>query len=108
VGAGPDGGRVQVAERLDWLSRDTLGNRPQLDEQLAAFYRRTGHDEDARRVVLAKQRHVRTTLNLPGRIFSSLLDWTVATHWLAVALIAVGWVLATAVIAGITRAVRRD
>jgi hypothetical protein len=51
---------------------------------------------------------VRTTLNLPGQIFSWLLDWTVATHRLAVALIAVGWVLATAVIAGITRAVRRD
>jgi hypothetical protein len=47
---------------------------------------------------------VRTTLNLPGQIFSWLLDWTVATHRLAVALIAVGWVLATAVIAGITRA----
>jgi hypothetical protein len=46
VGAVPDGGRVQVAERLDWLSRDTLGNRPQPYEQLAAFYRRTGHDED--------------------------------------------------------------
>lgn len=167
------GRRAPVTERLQWLRRDTLGYRPQPYEQLAAFYRRSGRDEDARQVLLAKQRHRRTTLHAPGRIFGQLLDWTVgygyrpwlaavwlaalatgtavlATHpphvipggpappfnpftytldllipigafglrtaftpagaaqWLADALIAAGWILATAVIAGITRTIRRD
>jgi hypothetical protein len=165
---------VPVNERLEWLRRDTLGYRPQPYEQLAAFYRRSGRDEDARQVLLAKQRHRRTTLHAPGRVFGRLLDWTVgygyrpwlaaiwlaallaagtavfaahpphvilggpappfnaftytldllipigafglraafapagAAQWFADALIAAGWILATAVIAGITRAVRRD
>ena len=168
------GRRAPVAERLEWLRRDTLGYRPQPYEQLAAFYRRTGRDEDARQVLLAKQRHKRTTLHVPGRVFGQLLDWTVgygyrpwlaaiwlaallatgtavftlhpphlipggpappfnaftytldlliplgafglrsayapagAAQWLADTLIAAGWILATAVIAGITRAIRRD
>lgn len=168
------GNRVPVQERLEWLRRDSLGFRPQPYEELAAFYRRTGHEEDARRVLVAKQRHRRPTLQLPGRLFSRLLDWGVgygyrpwlaalwlgallavgtavfaarqphlipggptppfnsfvytldllipigafglrnsyastgADQWLADALIAAGWILATAVIAGITRAVRRD
>jgi len=168
------GRRAPVTERLQWLRRDTLGYRPQPYEQLAAFYRRSGRDEDARQVLLAKQRHRRTTLHAPGRIFGQLLDWTVgygyrpwlaaiwlaallatgtavfatyrphvipggpappfnpftytldllipigafglraafapvgAAQWLADALIAAGWILATAVIAGITRTIRRD
>lgn len=167
-------GHVSSEDRLDWLNRDTLGYRPQPYEQLAAFYRRIGHDEDARRVLLAKQRHRRTTLRWSGQIFGQVLDWTVgygyrpwlaaiwlaallavgtatftihrphlipggpmppfnafiytldllvpigafgirnayaptgATQWLANALIAAGWILATTVIAGITRAIRRD
>lgn len=167
-------GRVPVAERIDWVSRDPLGYRPQPYEQLAAYYRRAGHDNDVRHVLLAKQRHRRTTLGISGRISGRLLDATVgygyrpwlaaiwlallltagtaiyATHhphalpggpvppfnaftytldllipigafglrnayasagtaqWLADALIAAGWILATAVIAGVTRTVRRD
>jgi hypothetical protein len=91
------GSRAPVAERLEWLRRDTLGYRPQPYEQLAAFYRRTGRDEDARQVLLAKQRHQRTTLHAPGRAFGQLLDWAVgygyrpwlAAIWLA-ALLATG------------------
>jgi hypothetical protein len=122
-----------------------------------------------RRVLLAKQRHRRTTLRTPGRLAGRLLDAIVghgyrpwlaaiwlallltagtavyaihhpqplpggpvppfnpfllipigafglrtayasagAAQWLADALIAAGWILTTAVIAGITRAVRRE
>lgn len=167
-------GRVPVRERIDWVSRGPYGYQPQPYEQLAAYYRRAGHDEDVRRVLLAKQRHHRTTLSATGRIASRLLDATVgygyrpwlaaiwlalllavgttvysldrphplpggpvppfnaftytldllipigafglrtayassgSTQWLSYALIAAGWILATAVIAGITHAVRHD
>jgi len=40
--------------RLDWLSRGQGDYEPQPFEQLAAQYRRVGHDEDARRVLLHK------------------------------------------------------
>jgi hypothetical protein len=167
-------GRVNVAERIDWVSRGPFGYQPQPYEQLANFYRRAGYDDDVRRVLLAKQRHRRTTLSAPSRAVGRLLDVTVgygyrpwlagiwlalllavgttvyALHhphplpggpvppfnpfiytldllipigafglrdayastgtaqWFADALIAAGWILATAVIAGITRTVRRD
>ena len=49
---------MPARERLGWLSRST-GYSPQPYEQLAGYYRRLGHDEQARRVLLAKQRHRR-------------------------------------------------
>ncbi|MFG1832969.1 translocation/assembly module TamB domain-containing protein, partial [Micromonospora chersina] len=42
--------------RITWLRRDPAGFHPQPYEQLAAYYRSIGHDRDARRVMLAKQR----------------------------------------------------
>ena len=86
--------QLNVKDRLKWVSRDQLGYRPQPYEQLAALYRRLGHDDDARRVLLAKQRHRRSTLRFLDRIWSHLLDWTVgygyrpwlAALWLAVLL----------------------
>lgn len=165
---------MPVRERLDWVSRGPFGYQPQPYEELADYYRRSGHDDDVRRVLLAKQRHRRGTLSLPGRVAGRLLDVTVgygyrpwlaavwlvllltagtvafaadrphplpggpvppyssfaytldllipfgafglreaygadgAGQWLGYALIASGWILATAVIAGITSAVRRD
>ena len=42
-------------ERLDWLRR-SADYHGQPFEQLAAYYRRLGHDEQARRVLLAQQR----------------------------------------------------
>ena len=42
-------------KRLDWLNRSS-GFNAQPYEQLAAYYRRLGYDEQARRVLLAKQR----------------------------------------------------
>jgi hypothetical protein len=166
--------RVQppVAQRLDWVSRDPHGYLPQPYEQLAAYYKRTGHDDDVRRVLLAKQRQRRSTLSPAGKAWGFLLDWIVgygyapwratiwltmllaigatvfsidppsaihggpvppfnpftytldllipiaafglratyastgATQWLADALIAAGWILSTAVIAGVTRVLR--
>jgi hypothetical protein len=135
---------------------------------------RSGHDNDVRRVLLAKQRHRRTTLSATGRLASRMLDATVGygyrpwraavwlallltvgtivyaidqphplpggpvppfnpftytldllipigafglrtayassgiAQWLSYALVAAGWILATAVIAGVTHAVRRE
>ncbi|MFE2106986.1 oxidoreductase [Kitasatospora sp. NPDC059463] len=65
-----------VARRLAWLAA-LPGYAPQPYEQLAAWYRRIGHDDDARRVLLEKQRRRRRTLRLPGRVWGRLLDATV-------------------------------
>lgn len=162
-----------VAHRLAWIRRNP-GYAPQPYEQLAACYRQAGHDEDARRVLLAKQRHRRRTLNPLGRVWGYLLDaavgygyrpwlsalwmttlwllgslafsarspvqtksgegapfnpfvytldllfpigdfgqrsawhWTGATQWLAYLLITIGWLLTTAVVAGISRTLNRN
>ncbi|MFF5207261.1 pentapeptide repeat-containing protein [Streptosporangium sp. NPDC000396] len=161
-----------VAERLSWVSRDPDGYRPQPYEQLAAWFRRIGHEPDARRVLLAKQRRRRRTLKPTGRFWGRLLDlavgygyrpwlaglWTAVlltagtvvfdavpptkidpdevrvfqpfvytldllvpvsvfeqrgawepvgwTQWLAWVLVASGWILATALIAGAARVLR--
>ncbi|MEW1627318.1 oxidoreductase [Streptomyces sp. NPDC089173] len=164
----------EVARRLDWVRRNP-GYAPQPYEQLAAWYRKVGHDDDARCVLLAKQRHRRLTLSLPARVWGHLLDVTVgygyrpwmagvwllaltllgtlafSTHtpsrvkedegspfqpfiytldllvpigdlgqrsgwywsdsgvqWLAYLLIAFGWVLTTAIVAGVTRALQKS
>jgi hypothetical protein len=51
-----------VRQRIAWLRRDPAGFHPQPYEQLAAYYRSIGHDRDARRVLLAKQRTRRRTM----------------------------------------------
>jgi hypothetical protein len=46
---------LPARERLDWLRRsDEYQGQPY--EELAAYYRRLGHDDQARRVLLARQR----------------------------------------------------
>ncbi|MBA9002504.1 hypothetical protein [Thermomonospora cellulosilytica] len=162
-----------VTERIDWVSRDVEGFRPQPYEQLAAWYRRDGNDHLARRALLAKQRARRRSLPPRSRAWGFLLDATVGygyrpwlaagwlaavltagtvlfgifppnplkqpaerpdfhsfvytldllipfgafgqreawdpagwTQWLAYGLIACGWILATALIAGATRVLR--
>lgn len=88
---------LPARDRLAWLMHTSSGYRPQPYEQLALFYRRVGHDDEGRKVLLAKQRHRRSTLNLAGKVWSYLLDWSVgygyrpwlAALWLA-ALIIVG------------------
>jgi hypothetical protein len=69
---------ISAGARLkDWLSRDPEGYIPQPYEQLAAVYRTGGREGDARNVIIAKQRCRRSILNLPGRIWNTLLDWTI-------------------------------
>jgi hypothetical protein len=170
----PLGERLDVRARCEWLARDVEEYRPQPYEQLADHYRRLGHDDDARTVLLAKQRRRRQTLHPLARLGGYLLDglvgygyrpwlaagWLVVlltagtavfgarppvaldpshqphfdaliytldllvpigafglrttfvpvggTRWMAYALIATGWILATALIAGVTRSLRRD
>ncbi|WP_328544791.1 oxidoreductase [Streptomyces europaeiscabiei] len=168
------GDRESVARRVAWI-RSSPGYSPQPYEQLAGWYRKAGHDDDARRVLLARQRHRRRTLAPAARIWGHLLDVTVgygyrpwlagvwllaltllgttafttdsatavkpgegapfqpfvytldllipigglgqrtAWYWtdgtlqsLAYTLIAVGWILTTAVIAGVTRTLQKN
>jgi uncharacterized protein YjbI with pentapeptide repeats len=82
--------RLPAAARLDWLSLSLSpsrnGYQPQPFEQLAAHYRRIGHDEDARRVLLHKQRERRRTLSPPGRVWGLIQDLLVGygyRPWLA-------------------------
>ena len=92
---------ISAGERLKgWLSRDSEGYVPQPYEQLAAVYRKGGRDDDARKVLIAKQRRRRSTLSLPGRIWNTLLDWTIgygyrtwqAGLWL-LGFLLVGWIV---------------
>ncbi|MGH8886251.1 MAG: oxidoreductase, partial [Egibacteraceae bacterium] len=91
---------VTVEQRLGWLTRDPDGCSPQKYEQLAAFYRRAGHEQEARQVAVAKQRARRQTLPRPARLWSRLLEVTVgygyqpwrALWWLA-GFVAVGALL---------------
>jgi DNA-binding SARP family transcriptional activator len=87
---------VGARQRPGRLARNLGGYRPQPDEQLAAVYRRTGRDQDARRFAIAKHRARRRTLGLPGRVWSLLLDGLVGygyRTWLAGVWL-VGWWLA--------------
>ncbi len=68
---------VSVKQRLQWLHRNKSGYSPQIHDQLAATYRRAGHEQDARMVAIAKQRRRRTTLNIAGRLWGLLLDGTI-------------------------------
>jgi hypothetical protein len=91
---------IDVKARLGWLARDKDGYSPQLYEQLAAVYRRTGHEEEARQVAIEKQRRRRSTLNPLGRAWNWLLYLTVgygyrtwqAAVWLLGLLLAGTWV----------------
>ncbi|MEV0382009.1 hypothetical protein [Nonomuraea sp. NPDC050643] len=75
-----------VPERIDWVTRDPEGFRPQPYEQLAAWYLRDGNDVLARRTQLAKLRARRQTQGLGGRVWGRLLDLAVGygyRPWLA-------------------------
>ncbi|GAA3633367.1 oxidoreductase [Streptomyces chitinivorans] len=79
------GHRDSVARRVAWIRRSP-GYSPQPYEQLAGWYRKAGHDDDARRVLLAKQRHRRRILHPAARAWGHLLDATVGygyRPWLA-------------------------
>ncbi|MEU7854027.1 hypothetical protein [Nonomuraea sp. NPDC049141] len=68
---------LPAARRLAWLEDGADEYVPQPYEQLAGIYRRLGHDEEARTVLLAKQRRRRATLGGPARAWGALQDITV-------------------------------
>jgi hypothetical protein len=91
-----------AAVRLGWLRRDPDGYRAQPYEQLAGYYRRLGHDEQARRVLLAKRRAYRETMpwwrRMPGLLMDALAGYGYAplraVGWLAAAWLAGWWYFA--------------
>ena len=92
--------QVSVQDRLRWLRRHAGGYTPQIYDQLATAYRRAGQEDAARKVGIAKQRHRRTVLNIPGKLLNWLLYATVGygyRTWLAgawlVAFLALGTVI---------------
>ncbi|MGI5183046.1 hypothetical protein ACQEVZ_43000 [Dactylosporangium sp. CA-152071] len=94
---------LEPRRRLDWLARTADGLPPQPYEQLAAVYRQLGHDDDARTVLLAKQRRRRATRPWWTRSWGWLQDVTVgygyrpqrAAGWLLALLVAGTTVFAT-------------
>jgi len=77
---------ASAKERLAWLRRNEKGYSPQIYEQLAAVYRSAGNEEDARRILIAKQRRRSAEGNLAGKMWGFLLDCTVGygyRTWLA-------------------------
>jgi hypothetical protein len=81
-----------AAQRVSWLQRDDRGSYvPQPYEQLAELYRRLGHDDEARVVLLAKQRARRRTLSYSSRLWGTVQDATVGYGYQPQR--ALGWML---------------
>lgn len=90
---------AEFKDRLSWVSRDKEFHL-QPYEQLAAWYHGTGFDDLARKVQLAKLRARRRRLNIVGRVWNHVLDWTVGygyRPWLAFAWFAALLALGTTV-----------
>ena len=60
--------------RLSWLARAESDYRAQPYEQLAAYYRLLGQDDEARAVLLAKLRRQRNGLRAPTKALGFVLD----------------------------------
>ncbi|MFF4141456.1 membrane-associated oxidoreductase [Streptomyces sp. NPDC001698] len=73
---------LPVNHRLELLSRDPDGYRPQPYQQLATVYQSIGQDRDARTVLLTRQRHRRTTLPWYARAWGHVQDATVGYGYL--------------------------
>ncbi|MEU6475720.1 oxidoreductase [Streptomyces sp. NPDC047017] len=71
-------GPFPLTERLNWLAAATAEYNPEPYERLAAVLRAAGEDEDAREVLLAKQRRRRETLPPAGKLWGYVQDGTVA------------------------------
>nr|WP_202516255.1 MULTISPECIES: oxidoreductase [unclassified Streptomyces] len=71
-------GPFPLARRLDWVAAATAEYAPEPYERLAAVLRAAGEDEDAREVLLAKQRRRRETLPPAAKVWGFAQDWTVA------------------------------
>ncbi|WP_349877671.1 hypothetical protein ABIH81_26825 [Micromonospora sp. HUAS YX12] len=66
-----------VPERIGWLSRDPDGHHRQPYEQLATVLRGQGRGEDARRILLARQRRDTRRARPGSRLWGYLQDATV-------------------------------
>ena len=71
-------GPFPLTRRLDWVAAATAEYNPEPYERLAAVLRAAGEDEDAREVLLAKQRRRRETLPPAGKVWGFVQDWAVA------------------------------
>ncbi|MGY1582465.1 oxidoreductase [Streptomyces sp. MN13] len=71
-------GPFPLAERLEWVAAATAEYNPDPYERLASVLRAGGEDEDAREVLLAKQRRRRETLPPAAKFWGYAQDWTVA------------------------------
>ena len=80
-----------VGRRADWLRSEKEGFLTQPYEQLAAVYRQTGQDNEARLIRLAKQRERRKNLSRPARLWGQLQDAAVGYGYRPER--AIGWLL---------------
>lgn len=73
-----DGAPMDAKARIDWLRRQTNENfRPQPYEQLAGVLRKAGHDDHAKKVLIAKNDDLRRFVDLPllAKLKYWLLKW---------------------------------
>ncbi|WP_369196247.1 oxidoreductase [Streptomyces djakartensis] len=71
-------GPFPLDERLEWVAAATAEYNPEPYERLAAVLRAGGEDQDAREVLLAKQRRHRESLPPAAKVWGYAQDWTVA------------------------------
>ncbi len=89
---------IDVRTRLGWLGQVTGDYAPGPYEQLAAAYRRSGDEEQAQRVLMARQQRRYAEADPVERTWGSLQRWTVGfgyRPWLAVC-----WLVLFAVLGG--------
>lgn len=90
---------ADLRERLARLERAVPDYAPGPYDQLAAAYRRAGHDEKAERVLIARQRRRYAEAGPAGRSWGWLQRWTVGfgyQPWLAVCWLLLVWLLGAA------------
>jgi len=94
---------LDIQDRIEWLRRQpTQPFRPQPYEQLAAVLRKAGHEEDARRILIAKEKDRARLTRMPvlKRCGHALLGLVVGygyrpwrAFWIGLVVVAVGSVL---------------
>ncbi len=86
---------VDLRSRLRWLEQVIPDYAPGPYDQLAAAYRRAGHEDRAERVLVERQRRHYAEAGPAGRIWGWLQRFTVGfgyRPWLAVCWLALAWV----------------
>lgn len=86
---------VDVRTRLHWLEQVMPDYAPGPYDQLAAAYRRAGHDDRAERVLVARQTRHYAEARIAGRIWGALQRYTVGfgyRPWLAACWLVLFWV----------------